>query len=156
MDKTLSSHTLWISCDLRSVCPCQLRPLPSAACFHFPFVVLKQALIINCAEHMGGIANVVGQDEVWVIVWRWDCSIQWGGRIVACILVLWKFCAFCGIDCGLPLVSQHLIENGGHRGTGQCSCGWVLASTFCPNFRSIVHWMNSPTLAATYPCDRHD
>ena len=30
-----------------------------------------------------------------------------------CVLALRKLCVLIGIDCGLPVVSRHLIENGG-------------------------------------------
>ena len=50
-----------------------------------------------------------------------------------CVLALRKLCVLIGIDCGLPVVSRHLIENGGPWGTGWGCFGRGLA----PPFRSM-------------------
>ena len=38
---------------------------------------------------------------------------QNGREGVVCILALWMLCGFCGIVCGLPVASQHLVVNWG-------------------------------------------
>ena len=56
--------------------------------------------------------------EVCVVVRRWRCSAhtgselcEWCGRTAMCCIL--ALCGFCGIVCGLPVVSQHLVENWG-------------------------------------------
>ena len=38
---------------------------------------------------------------------------QNGLEVFVCVLALRKLCVLIGIDCGLPVASWHLIENGG-------------------------------------------
>ena len=58
---------------------------------------------------------------------------QNGLQVFVCVLALRKLCVLIGIDCGLPVVSRHLIENGGPWGTGWGYFGRGLA----PPFRSM-------------------
>ena len=68
-----------------------------------------------CSTHVG--SGLCGCGGVW-----WNVI-----DVIVCLLMLTRLCCTSGVVCGLPVVSQKFLENGGPLSTGWCCCGCVLA-----------------------------
>ena len=109
--------------------------------------VLQEERLQRCEVDVGGVVPPT-QEVRWALVWAewWKvCKVHFGP--VNAVWFLW--------DCfwasgGLPVASQHLVENGCPWGTGWCCCGCGMALSFQPSFQSIesIMW-TLPALAVT-------